>query len=43
MISDTAFYRNKNYHKMDDTYEKLNYEKMSETVKSVIYSVLKYN
>ena len=38
MITDTAFYRNKNYHTPNDTYEKLNYEKMSE----VVYGVFKF-
>ena len=35
MITDTAFYRNPNYHKASDTYETLNYESMSEVVKGV--------
>lgn len=38
MITDTAFYRNKNYHTPEDTYDKLNYEKMSQ----VVYGVFKY-
>ncbi len=33
MITDTAFYRNPNYHSDSDTYEKLDYESMQETVK----------
>jgi hypothetical protein len=43
MITDTAFYRNKNYHKNSDTYEKLDYEKMREVVISTILTVLNYN
>lgn len=38
MVTDTAFYRNKNYHTPEDTYKKLNYEKMSQ----VVYGVFKY-
>lgn len=40
MITDTAFYRNKNYHTPDDTIEKLNLEKMAEVINGV-YSTLK--
>jgi Zn-dependent M28 family amino/carboxypeptidase len=40
MITDTAFYRNKNYHTKDDTYDKLNYKKMKEVVDSVVVSLL---
>ncbi len=32
MVTDTAFYRNKNYHTAADTYDKLDYEKMSQVV-----------
>jgi hypothetical protein len=32
MLTDTAFLRNKNYHKKTDTIETLNFEKMSEVV-----------
>jgi len=35
MITDTAFYRNPNYHKISDTYETLDYESMSEVVKGL--------
>lgn len=35
MITDTAFYRNPNYHRSSDTYEKLNYESMAEVVKGL--------
>lgn len=40
MITDTAFYRNKEYHKIGDTWDRLNYEKMGEVVKAV-YSAVK--
>jgi len=39
MITDTAFYRNKNYHKGTDRPETLNYEKMAEVVKGVYWSL----
>ena len=35
MITDTAFFRNKNYHKKTDTYETLNYQHMSSVVKGI--------
>lgn len=38
MVTDTAFFRNRKYHTMDDTYDRLNYEKMSQ----VVYGVFKY-
>lgn len=38
MITDTAFYRNKNYHTAEDTFEKLDYEKMAQ----VVYGVFKF-
>lgn len=40
LITDTAFYRNKNYHTKDDTYEKLNYIKMKEVVDATIITLL---
>lgn len=36
MITDTSFYRNKNYHKKTDTPDTLNYQKMSEVVKGLL-------
>lgn len=42
MISDTAFYRNRNYHTKNDTYEKLDYERMAEVTSATILSVLWY-
>ena len=38
MVTDTAFFRNKQYHKPNDTYDRLNYEKMSQ----VVYGVFKH-
>jgi Zn-dependent M28 family amino/carboxypeptidase len=39
MITDTAFYRNKNYHSRSDTPETLNYPNMSEVVDGVYYAI----
>lgn len=35
MITDTAFYRNQNYHRAGDTYDKLDYKRMAEVVQGV--------
>jgi hypothetical protein len=40
MITNTAFYRNKNYHKPSDLPETLNYQKMSEVIKGVYHAIL---
>ncbi len=40
MITDTAFYRNREYHKVGDTWDRLNYEKMADVVRAV-YSAVK--
>ncbi len=40
MITDTSFYRNKNYHTGNDTYEKLNYRKMKAVVDATVATVL---
>ena len=40
MVTDTAFYRNKHYHKATDTYEKLDYKKMSQVVYGVYEHVV---
>ncbi len=37
MLTDTAFYRNKNYHQVTDTPETLNYEKMADITQSLSY------
>lgn len=43
MITDTAFYRNKNYHKKTDTYETLDYWKMVEVVKGLVSVINRIN
>lgn len=40
MITDTAFYRNANYHEKTDTLETLNIDKMMEVVKGVFASIV---
>lgn len=40
MISNTGFFRNKNYHTALDTHEKLNYSKMSQVVSSVFNAIV---
>jgi hypothetical protein len=40
MITDTAFYRNPNYHQSSDTIETLDFEKMSEVVHAIIAHLL---
>ena len=35
MITDTAFYRNQNYHTAEDTWDKLDYQKMAQVVDGV--------
>ncbi len=42
MITDTAFYRNKNYHTPYDTYEKLNYKKMKEVVDATMATIFSF-
>ena len=39
MITDTAYFRNPNYHKKSDTYDTLDYKKISEVVKGVVASL----
>ncbi|MDD5634074.1 MAG: M20/M25/M40 family metallo-hydrolase, partial [Candidatus Omnitrophica bacterium] len=39
MITDTAYFRNPNYHKRSDTYDTLNYENMSQVVKGITASL----
>jgi hypothetical protein len=40
MITDTAFYRNRNYHTAHDTPEKLDYKRMAMVVEGVYAAVL---
>ncbi|MCH2176370.1 MAG: M28 family peptidase [Lentisphaeria bacterium] len=42
MITDTAFYRNNNYHKMTDTSDTLNYNKMQSTINSIYYLLVNW-
>jgi len=39
MITDTAYFRNANYHRMSDTYDTLDYDKMSAVVDSVYFAM----
>ncbi len=39
MITDTAFYRNPNYHQKTDTIETLDFNKMKETVRGISYGL----
>ncbi|MCR6642776.1 MAG: M28 family peptidase [Sporocytophaga sp.] len=40
MVTNTSFYRNKNYHEPTDTPETLDYDKMAEVVKGVYWAVV---
>lgn len=42
MITDTSFFRNRNYHQETDTIDILNFEKMSEVVKGLYYTLLEF-
>jgi Zn-dependent M28 family amino/carboxypeptidase len=42
MITDSAFYRNPNYHTGADTPEKLDYNRMSKVVEGVYYTVIDF-
>ena len=42
MLTDTAFYRNKNYHTIHDTPATLDYERMAEVVRGVYYIATTY-
>ena len=39
MVTDTAFYRNKNYHTENDTPDTLNYQKMADVIDGVYHSI----
>ena len=39
MLTDTAFYRNRNYHSSTDSLETLDYKKMAEVVKGVFAAI----
>ncbi|MBC7798620.1 MAG: M28 family peptidase [Pyrinomonadaceae bacterium] len=40
MITDTAFYRNKNYHSNNDTSEKLDYPRMAKTIEATFAAII---
>ena len=40
MITDTAFYRNKEYHTANDTWDRLNYEQMALVVEGTFNAVI---
>lgn len=40
MITDTAFYRNPNYHELSDTIDTLDFNRMKEVVKGICWSLL---
>jgi Zn-dependent M28 family amino/carboxypeptidase len=40
MVTDTSFFRNRNYHQEEDTIETLNFESMAEVVKGLYYTLL---
>ena len=40
MITDSAFYRNKNYHKQSDTADTLDYDRMAEVVKGLYWTII---
>ena len=40
MITDTAFYRNKEYHLKGDTYERLNYDNMAQVILGVYWTII---
>jgi len=39
MITDSAFYRNKNYHKPSDTADTLDYDRMAEVIKGLYWTI----
>jgi hypothetical protein len=41
MMTDTAFYRNKNYHEQTDTIETIDFKRMADVVDSVLATLLK--
>ena len=41
MITDTAHFRNQNYHTQNDTYETIDFEKMQYVINMVVQSIRK--
>jgi len=42
MVTDTSFYRNSNYHRAGDTYDKLDYVRMAKVVQSLFTVIQRY-
>ena len=42
MVTDTAFFRNKNYHELEDTADKLDYMRMAKVVQGIHAIVQNY-
>ncbi len=42
MVTDTSFFRNRNYHQESDTIDTLNFEQMAEVVKGLYFTLLNY-
>jgi hypothetical protein len=40
MVTDTSFFRNRNYHQETDTIDTLNFDRMAEVVKGLYYTLL---
>ena len=40
LITDTAYYRNSNYHRKTDTIETLNFDKMAEVIRGLYWAVI---
>ena len=40
MITDTSFYRNRNYHYITDTIKTLDFDKMAEVVRGVYWAIV---
>jgi hypothetical protein len=40
MVTDTSFFRNRNYHQETDTIDTLDFEKMAEVVRGLHYTLL---
>ncbi|NVK62951.1 MAG: M28 family peptidase [Flavobacteriales bacterium] len=43
MLTDTAFYRNKNYHKSSDTVDTIDFERMALTIEALVITLRKLN
>ncbi len=42
MVTDTSFFRNRNYHQETDTIDTLNFDRMAEVVKGLYYTLLEF-